>query len=200
LTGQDEGSPDRADSRRSLLVDPYSAKIGSNLSASDPARHRQTGRRDIEITVDKRHLVQEYTRQAEKREFGYKSSLPSTDRGLLAKILRPSDTVLDAGCGQGALLETLGKLIAPRGTIIRIDLSIQMLLLAEKAARDTGCTFHLVRADVERLPLKHSSIDASISSLSLHRMNPQKSLEEMYRALKPSRYMIVTLPYSHDED
>ncbi len=155
---------------------------------------------DVEITMDKCHIEEEYSEQAHKQKFGYTSSLTGRDRGLLARILRPNDRVLDAGCGQGALFKTTNKMIGTGGTIIGIDLCKPMLLLSKKAMRDVECKIHLVLADVEKLPIKHSSLDAAICSLGLHRMNPFTGLGEMYRVLKPWRYMIVTLPHCHDED
>lgn len=161
------------------------------------------GRMAAMIQIDKDEVGREYSEQASKNRYGYASSLgsPGSDQAQsLGSILREGDLVLDDCCGNGALFRALQERIGPGGTIIALDLSLPMLLRAREAAEGLACGVYLVLGDGERLPIKSGCFDAAICSLGLHRMNPLRGLEEMYRVLGAGRYMILTLPHGHSED
>src|SRR5689334_17352039 len=66
--------------------------------------------------------------------------------------LRGNETVLDAGCGTGRLTSLLAQNL-PRGRVIGLDLSRNMVALAEKSlAPQFGERVSFVAADLLQLP------------------------------------------------
>ncbi|MBI1208662.1 MAG: methyltransferase domain-containing protein [Azospirillum sp.] len=101
------------------------------------------------------------------------------DFGLpLVDLLAPcsGERVLDLGCGDGALTET----VAARGaTVIGVDASLEMVAAARARGLDVRC------ADGQALPF-HADFDAVISNAALHWMTrPDSVLAGVRRALKP---------------
>lgn len=105
-------------------------------------------------------------------------------RGIAALDLQPGDTVVDLGCGTGALLPELARAVAPGGRVIGVDLSPGMLDQAR--ARDTGdVELELVEADMRdfRWPER---VDGVVSFLALE-MVPEydEVIAAAIRALSP---------------
>lgn len=96
-------------------------------------------------------------------------STPLTTRGIAVldrAAFRPTDRVLDAGCGTGrvsaALLERL-----PRGEVIALDGSAAMIDRARELIGDDS-RVTLVRADLTEPLSLASSVDAVISTSTFH--------------------------------
>lgn len=89
---------------------------------------------------------------------------------------RPSERILDAGCGDGALTQR----IAESGAIVTgVDLSASLL----EAARRRG--LDVVHADIVSLPFE-AAFDAVFSNAVLHWIGEStKAAESIRRALKP---------------
>lgn len=95
--------------------------------------------------------------------------------------------VLDLGCGAGFDALVAGALVGLRGRVLGIDLSAEMLAVAEAgrvaggAARVTFCA-----ALVEALPFRDASFDVALSNGVLN-MVPDKpgTLREIFRVLRP---------------
>lgn len=106
-------------------------------------------------------------------------------------------TVLEIGTGPGYLgLEWLRKTV---DTILKgIDISAEMVAMAEKNAKDYG--FSGDRAaftvgDAHQIPFPGNTFDAVFSNSTLHEWNePERVLEEIHRVLKPEgRFYISDL-------
>lgn len=81
--------------------------------------------------------------------------------------LRGDECVLDAGCGTGRLTADLLEAV-PRGRVIGIDLSRNMLISARQhLAADFGTRLNLVRCDFLDLPLKRV-FDLVVSTAAFH--------------------------------
>ncbi len=101
--------------------------------------------------------------------------------------VRPDASVLDVGCGPGALPVLLGA-AAPRLKLTGLDLSPDMIALGRRRAREAGVearvTFRV--GDVARLPFADAHFDLVLSSLSRHHWaDPIAGLREIRRVLKP---------------
>ncbi|KKT17596.1 MAG: hypothetical protein UV98_C0005G0010 [Parcubacteria group bacterium GW2011_GWB1_43_6] len=108
----------------------------------------------------------------------------------LAKHLKPSDNVLDLGCGNGRLLQIFKEIDI---NYTGIDNSEKLIELAKKAY--PGITFLVT--DALHLPFPSDSFDKIYSIAVLHHIPSQelriKFLEEAKRVLKPDGLLILTV-------
>lgn len=104
-------------------------------------------------------------------------------RRLRRKLLkRASGQVLEVACGTGLNF----KSYPPDTKLLAIDLSEEMLKLAQGKARSLDLNVNFALMDGERLALQDRSFDTVISSLSLCTFpNPKAALFEMARVCKP---------------
>ena len=95
-------------------------------------------------------------------------------------------SVLDVGCGTGALL---ARLEGPHVKAAGADLSPQMIAEARKRL---GKTADLRVADSETLPWEAGSFDLVVTTDSLHHWpNPLRAFTEMHRVLKKGGHVVV---------
>jgi len=110
---------------------------------------------------------------------------------LLDRYLPPTATepwILDAGCGTGGMLETLGFY----GQTFGLDASPQALRFASKRAR-----ISLAQGDVCRLPFASESFDLVTSfDVIYHSRVPrdETALLEMARVLRPQGLILLRVP------
>lgn len=108
---------------------------------------------------------------------------------LLAPMLRPGQTVLDAACGTGrhlAWLEGVGC------RTVGVDLMGPMLRRACTAAPGA----RLIQGDLRALALDSGSVDLAICALALcHVPDLVSALRELARVLRPGGTLIVSDPH-----
>jgi SAM-dependent methyltransferase len=101
--------------------------------------------------------------------------------------IRTEEAVLDLGCGAGFDAFIAAQLVGPTGRVIGIDLSPEMLAIAEAGLKATGFSnveFHL--AQVEDLPFPGQSFDVALSNGVLNLIpDKPKALGEIFRVLGP---------------
>jgi SAM-dependent methyltransferase len=100
-----------------------------------------------------------------------------------AMAIGPNDTVLDVGCGSGAL----DRLLAPRlanGRIVATDVNPFMLREAASLAEPLR-NISFRPANAERLPLGDCSFDAAFTVTVLEECDADQALRELYRVVKP---------------
>ena len=79
--------------------------------------------------------------------------------------LHEGETVLDLGSGGGIDVILSAKRVGPTGTAYGLDMTDEMLALAQKNAREAGVSnVHFLKGLIEAIPLPGSSVDVVISN------------------------------------
>jgi ubiquinone/menaquinone biosynthesis C-methylase UbiE len=111
--------------------------------------------------------------------------------GLLDMIsLKPSDVVMDFGCGPG--FYTLE--IAKRANLaIAVDISSEMLRKAQnKTAKEGVMNIRFIQSDGKTIQVENETVDVVFLVTVYHEIqDPQTVLEEFSRVLKPNGRLIV---------
>jgi arsenite methyltransferase len=102
--------------------------------------------------------------------------------------LREGETVLDLGSGGGVDVILSAKRVGPTGTVYGLDMTDEMLALAQQNAHDAGVTnVHFLKGIIEQIPLPADSVDVVISNCVINLSTDKASvLTEIARVLKPS--------------
>ncbi len=79
--------------------------------------------------------------------------------------LHEGETVLDLGSGGGIDVILSAKRVGPTGVAYGLDMTDEMLALAQQNARDAGVTnVHFLKGVIEQIPLPAGSVDVVISN------------------------------------
>ena len=108
---------------------------------------------------------------------------------LAVVALHEGETVLDLGSGGGIDVLLSGKRVGPEGTVYGLDMTDEMLALAQANARAAGATnVHFLKGVIEDIPLPAASVDVVISNCVVN-LSPEKDkvLAEITRVLAPGR-------------
>jgi ubiquinone/menaquinone biosynthesis C-methylase UbiE len=137
-----------------------------------------------------REVAAKYARLAPEYDARWSFYVEATTRETLARLsLRPTDRVLDVGCGTGALL---GRLAGshPAARLSGVDPVPEMLAVAR---RRLPPEVELREGWAERLPFADEQFDVVISCNMFHYLQrPVDALREMRRVLRPGGRLIVT--------
>jgi ubiquinone/menaquinone biosynthesis C-methylase UbiE len=102
----------------------------------------------------------------------------------LAEILRPGMTVLDVGCGTGAITRGMAEAVAPNGRVVGIDVNSRLINEAQRTHGDVpGLTFEV--CDVYRVPYQHHFDVVTAARCLQWLADPLEALRGMAAALKP---------------
>jgi ubiquinone/menaquinone biosynthesis C-methylase UbiE len=114
----------------------------------------------------------------------------------LAELLRPGMTVLDVGCGTGAITEGIARAVAPDGRAVGIDVSRDLIARArERSKREANLSFEL--ADVASLRGRTRRFDVATAARMLQWLaDPRSALAAMASVVRPGG-LIVVLDYDH---
>ena len=108
--------------------------------------------------------------------------------------LREGETVLDLGSGGGIDVLLSAKRVGPTGTAYGLDMTDEMLSLAERNAREAGVTnARFLKGLIEEIPLPDASVDVVISNCVVN-LSPEKEkvFEEIARVLRPGGRLGIT--------
>jgi len=101
--------------------------------------------------------------------------------------LRAGDTVLDLGSGGGIDVLLSARRVGPEGTVYGLDMTDEMIALAQRNARDAGAAnVHFLKGLIEQIPLGAESIDVVISNCVVNLSTDKpRVLGEIARVLRP---------------
>ena len=126
------------------------------------------------MTLDKKSIALLYGRRAKLydfsanayyllgfREFAYRKI------GVKTLNLKKGDTVVEIGCGTGLNFSLLRKQVGPKGTIIGVDLTLEMLEEADKRIKRNGWqNVTLIQNDAAKYQFPEQ-IDGIISTFAI---------------------------------
>jgi arsenite methyltransferase len=101
--------------------------------------------------------------------------------------LHEGETVLDLGSGGGIDVILSAKRVGPSGTAFGLDMTDEMLTLAQRNAEEAGITNAVfLKGVIEEIPLPAASVDVIISNCVINlSVDKPAVLTEMARVLKP---------------
>jgi SAM-dependent methyltransferase len=101
--------------------------------------------------------------------------------------MHEGETVLDLGSGGGIDVLLSARRVGPTGTVYGLDMTDEMLALAEENARKANATnVRFLKGLIEEIPLPDASVDVVISNCVVN-LSPEKPkvLAEIVRVLRP---------------
>ncbi len=99
-------------------------------------------------------------------------------------LLQPGNSVLDIGCGTGALSLAAVRRVGAGGRVCGIDASPQMIRRAAKKAAKAGLHAEFRVAPAEALPFQDKTFDVVLSTLMLHHLPEDVRLACFREALR----------------
>lgn len=106
----------------------------------------------------------------------------------------PGGRVLDLCCGTGDLALLLARRVGPRGRVVGVDFSPEMLEIARRRAAASGygevCRF--LPGDAQALPFEDAAFDAATIGFGIRNVaHPENALRELRRVLRPGGRLAV---------
>jgi ubiquinone/menaquinone biosynthesis C-methylase UbiE len=115
---------------------------------------------------------------------------------IAAAQIAPGALVVDVGTGTGFLAEAA---LDAGARVIGIDASSGMIDQVRR--RLSGRSFEAREGDVEALPLANGEADVVLANMVLHHApDPQRTISEMARALKPGGRLVITDADTHTHE
>jgi SAM-dependent methyltransferase len=120
---------------------------------------------------------------------------PVVDGVVAWAALNPGERVLDLGTGTGAVAERAAPAVGPGGEVVGLDISREMLALAERRAAERGLgNVRFLEGRAEAIPAPDASFDSVLASLSLmYVVDREAAAGEIARVLRPGGRLVAAV-------
>jgi len=115
----------------------------------------------------------------------------------LAEILKEGMTILDVGCGTGAITRGIAEVVGPNGRVVGIDSNPNLVEKARKAHGETPGLF-FETGDIYNLPYEQQFDIVTSSRVLIWLSDPLKALKMMTSAVKIGGRILV-VDYNHEK-
>jgi SAM-dependent methyltransferase len=114
--------------------------------------------------------------------------------GVVARArLAPGEDVLDLGTGTGTVAQRAAGEVGPTGSVTAVDVSPDMLTLAQGRFSELGLTnVSVIEGRAESIPAGDASVDSVLASLSLmYVIDREAAAREIARVLRPGGRLVA---------
>lgn len=126
-----------------------------------------------------------YRAHAASYDASARRTMPLRRRTIAGLRLQPGQTVLDVACGTGLSLALLCEAVGPSGRVIGVEVSPEMLTLAQARCRRMGWTnVTLVEGAVESAPVP-GPLDAILFNFTHDVLQSPQALARIVQAARP---------------
>ena len=108
---------------------------------------------------------------------------------MLTAHIKPTDQILEIGCGTGYFTK---EIIKTGAFVTAIDISPELLNIAKEELKNNNIEFVIENAYEMRF--EHNRFDSIVGSSVLHHLEIEKAIKEMFRVLKPGGTIFFTEP------
>jgi ubiquinone/menaquinone biosynthesis C-methylase UbiE len=169
--------------------------LGGNAMTTDPSLSSEPG--VLRVFQSKESTKAFYNKIARVYDLlSEESETPMRECGLKKLAAKPGESILEVGFGTGHCLVDIAEEVGPKGKVLGIDISEQMLAQAHDLLTKEGMAdrAELRCGDAERLPYEANSVDGIFFSFTLELFDtPEipKVLAECKRVLRPGGRIVI---------